>query len=533
MKCASGAGMKRFLLVPFTFMLLASAAGLPPAAQAESLDIAGLPRLILANDPAAGASTQTTVFAWHTYKGTLADALPKIDLSTAYSLGYTPLIHSQTIELFPFPPAQQDVETSDQGTHVLSTKLSVSQILPTAGSLLLSLENAMTVNTLSAQTIDGVDQDADPQYPQFSQKPKFSVAVTQPLFLNGKLLDLDLFPASLRKAKIGYLKEEAGNRDARNRAVSQGVEVFLSLVQQRKSAAQMEQSLAVASQNLAKLEQNFKLGAVAEADLLEAKLGLGNQKAALLDLRYTTGKTERLLARSIGRESLTDVALSEALPAFRLQASPEQLFEKAALAHPLIQQGALASEEKGLDDILAGQRSASTLSLSFSFSPRYPFATTADPLKKDFPGSFTELFRDGWGQDYTLSANLGVKLFDGGKRKEEREGARALRQLADGSLAAQRRAVRDELEAAFMRRANLEEKTALLSDSLDLAERRLQTEVNLLALGRSTDLDVQSRRVEREAKANELWKARADLLLVQLTLASAAGEDLATLIEGL
>jgi outer membrane protein TolC len=522
--------MKRFLLVPFAFMLLAMAAALPPSARAESLGIAGLPRLILSNDPAAGASTQTTAFAWHTYKGTLADALPKIDLSTAYSLGYTPQIHSQTIELFPFPPVQQEVETSDQGTKVLSTKLSVSQILPTAGSLLLSLEDAMTVNTLSAQTIDGAAQATDPQ---FSQKPRFSVAVTQPLFLNGKLLDLDLFPASLRKAQIGYLKEEAGNRDARNRAVSQGVEVFLSLVQQRKSAAQMEQSLAVASQNLAKLEQNFTLGAVAEADLLEAKLGLGNQKAALLDLRYTIGKTERLLARSIGREGLADVALSEALPAFRLQASPEQLFEKAALAHPLIQQGALASEEKGLDDILAGQRSASTLSLSFSFSPRYPFATTADPLKKDFAGSFTELFRDGWGQDYTLSANLGVKLFDGGKRREEQEGAQALRKLADESLAAQRRAVRDELEAALMRRANLEEKTALLSDSLDLAGRRLQTEINLLSLGRSTDLDVQSRRVEREAKANELWKARADLFLVQLTLASAAGEDLATLIEGL
>jgi outer membrane protein TolC len=521
--------VKRFLPVLFTLMLLAAAA-LPPAAQADTLDIAGLPRLILANDPSAGASTQTTAFAWHTYKGTLADALPKVDLSTAYSLGYTPLIQSQTIELFPFPPTQQDVATSDQGTHVLSTKLSVQQILPTAGSLLLSLEDAMTVNTLGAQTIDGAAQVTDPQ---FSQKPRFSVAVTQPLFLNGKLLDLDLFPASLRKAHIGYLKEEAGNRDARNRAVAQGVEVFLSLVQQRKSAAQMEQSLVVASQNIAKLEQNFKLGAVAEADLLEAKLGAGNQKAAMLDLRYSIGRAERLLARSIGRESLADVTLSEALPGFRLQASPEQLLEKAALAHPLIQQGALASEEKGLDDILAGQRSASTLSLSFSFSPRYPLATTADPLKKDLAGSFTELFRDGWGQDYSLSANLGVKLFDGGKLKEEREGARALRKLADESLAAQRRAVRDELEAALMRRANLEEKTALLSDSLDLAERRLQTEINLLSLGRSTDLDVLSRRVDREAKANELWKARADLFLVQLTLASAAGEDLGTLIEGL
>jgi outer membrane protein TolC len=521
--------VKRFLPVLFTLMLLAAAA-LPPAAQADTLDIAGLPRLILANDPSAGASTQTTAFAWHTYKGTLADALPKVDLSTAYSLGYTPLIQSQTIELFPLPPTQQDVATSDQGTHVLSTKLSVQQILPTAGSLLLSLEDAMTVNTLGAQTIDGAAQVTDPQ---FSQKPRFSVAVTQPLFLNGKLLDLDLFPASLRKAHIGYLKEEAGNRDARNRAVAQGVEVFLSLVQQRKSAAQMEQSLVVTSQNIAKLEQNFKLGAVADADVLEAKLGAGNQKAAMLDLRYSIGRAERLLARSIGRESLADVTLSEALPGFRLQASPEQLLEKASLAHPLIQQGALASEEKGLDDILAGQRSASTLSLSFSFSPRYPLATTADPLKKDLAGSFTELFRDGWGQDYSLSANLGVKLFDGGKLKEEREGARALQKLADQSLAAQRRAVRDELEAALMRRANLEEKTALLSDSLDLAERRLQTEINLLSLGRSTDLDVLSRRVDREAKANELWKARADLFLVQLTLASAAGEDLGTLIEGL
>jgi hypothetical protein len=51
-------------------------------------------------------------------------------------------------------------------------------------------------------------------------------------------------------------------------------------------------------------------------------------------------------------------------------------------------------------------------------------------------------------------------------------------------------------------------------------------------MGKSTDLDVASREADAEAKANDLWRAQADLYLASLDLAALAGRDLAALIEG-
>ena len=73
---------------------------------------------------------------------------------------------------------------------------------------------------------------------------------------------------------------------------------------------------------------------------------------------------------------------------------------------------------------------------------------------------------------------------------------------------------------------------ALAASIADLSRRRLEIERSLLALGRSTELDVESKRLDVMTKTADLWRARADLLLTQLSLASAIGEDLAMLIEG-
>lgn len=481
-----------------------------PWAGADALSIADLPDLVLAADAGAVTAAQSVQAAYHAYRGTLAEALPQVDLSTGYSLFFTP----ETTITEPV-----EISVTDFARHGATAKVSASQLLPTAGNLLVALEDALAVTTVGAPAID----------PDAAQTPKASVTLSQPVFLNGKLIDLDLFPAMKRKAEIGWEKEQAAGRAATNRAVSQAVQLYLSAVQGRQAAARMERAVALAERRLASLADSVRLGTATETDLLDARIAAGRQRQTLLDLRSGLARTERLLAAAIGRESLAGIELAEAVPAWTRAGDAAGLLDEALRTNASIAQSSLALEERRAEDILAGQQYASTLTLSVSVAGR-----RADDLSgRTFGQSFTDLVADDAALDWTAAVNLAVPLYDGGKRREDRAAAAALTASVVKGHESRERAVREDLAAALERRSILDERVALLARAVELANRRLATEGSLLAQGRSTDNDVEARRLEVEANENDLRQARADLLIANLDIASLAGDDLAAVVKGL
>ena len=365
--------------------------------------------------------------------------------------------------------------------------------------------------------------------PDFSQTPKASLSLAQPVLLNGKLVDFDLFPATKRKAELGWEKEKAAQRVATGRSLSQAVQLYFTVVQQRQAMAQLGRSAELSQRRLVNLGENVRLGIATETDLLDARIADGRQRQSLLDLRSSLARTERLLAAAIGRASLRDVDLADGVPSWTRAGDAAVLRDAALAANASIQQGSLAVEERTADEIIAGQRYAANLTLSLSVAGR-----RKDGLyEQTFAQSFSDLFADGAGVDWTASANLAVSLYDGGSRREQKAASAALTASVGQALESRRQAVLDDLSAALERRAILEERVALLAEAVDLAARRLADERSLLSLGRSTDNDVDARLIDAEAKQNELWRARADLLLANFDLASLAGDDLAGILEGL
>jgi outer membrane protein TolC len=226
------------------------------------------------------------------------------------------------------------------------------------------------------------------------------------------------------------------------------------------------------------------------------------------------------------------VTLSPDVPTVDVQMKRDDLVAKAMANHPLIQKLTLDAEGKRVAEILAGQSYASNLSLSFSYSPRYGSGNILSSPAFDFGDSFTQLYGSGAGSNFSVSANLTFHLFDGGKQQADRAANAAAIKLAQDGVLSQQQAIQDSVDIDLMQRANLEEKIAVLTDAVDLARMRAQTEASLLSLGKSTDLDVQSRRAEYQAKQDDLWRARADLFLIVIDLNALAGEDLAHVIQG-
>lgn len=494
---------------------LAVAAGQAPAG-AVPLALADLPDLVLASDAAAVTAAQSVLAAYHAYRGMLADALPQVNLFTGYSVYYTPEITTGA------PPAA--VTSTDYAQQGVTARVSASQLLPTAGSLLVTLEDTLGVSSIASSSLPG-----DPPEPDCEQTPKASVSLSQPVFLNGKLIDLGLFPAMVRKAEIAWEKEQAAGRVSANRAVSQAVQLYLSAVQLRRAVAQLERTVDLAGRRLDVLAESVRLGTATETDLLDARIAGGRQRQTLLDLRANLARTERLLAAAIGRERLEGLELSDGVPDWTRAGAPAELREAALRANASIRQGSLAVEEREVDDVLAGQRTASTLSLSLSVAGRREAGLSERTLGQ----SFSDLFAEGAGVDWTATVGLNIPLFDGGGAREDRAAAAALAASVRKGLASRQQAVLDDLAAALERRSILEERVGLLVGAVDLAERRLAAERDLLGQGRSTDNDVEARRLEVEAKANDLWQSRADLLLANLDVAALAGDDLAGIVKGL
>jgi outer membrane protein TolC len=499
-------------------MLLAAAlAARAVPGDAEPLALADLPDLVLAGDAGAVTAEQSVQAAYHAYRGTLAGALPQVDLSTGYSLYYTPEVTM----------TDPRVDLTDYAVQGATAKFSVSQLLPTAGSLLLAVEDALSVKSIGSSAIFP----AAPTYPEpdFEQTPKGTISLSQPVLLNGKLVDLDLFPAIKRKAELGWEKEQAAGRVATNRAISQAVQLYLSVVQMRQTVAQMERTVELAGRRLASLADSVRLGTATETDLLDTRIANGRQRQSLLDLRTSRSRTERLLAAAIGRDSLEGIELTENLPAWTRAGDPAGLRDAALRTNASILQGSLALEERRADNVLAGQRHAATLTLSFSVAGR----RDTDLSQRSFGQSFSDPFADGAGVDWTAAAGLNVPLYDGGSAREDRAASEALTASVQKGLESRQQAVLDDLASALERRSILEERVGLLAEAVDLASRRQATEESLLGQGRSTDNDVEARRLDAEAKRNDLRQSRADLLLANLDIASLAGDDLAGIVKGL
>ena len=492
------------------------------AATGEPLTVRSLAERILANDPTVRIADQTLRLTVAAYAGTVAKAKPQLTLNSGYGLRYTP--SSTTLTTQTTPPYLTVEDTRRKASHSVTAGVAVSQLLPTGGSLNLRAENAMDVETGQTDSGSGFAS----MEPLYSQSPKVSLTVTQPIFVNRKVVDLELFPATFRKARIGYLKEQEANLEARNQALTQGLSLFFSVLELRRGIAALESGLELAAGRLRNLEQSYRLGAAAETDVWELRIAAGRQQESVLELRYRLAQAEAALAQSLGADSLEAFSLADVSPALPFAYEKSAAIAEALERHPLIRQNGLGTEEKSLDRLLGGQQHASTLSLGLSVAPRYP---TDRSGSTDFGDSISLLFGADASADYTVSLGLNVPLYEGGKRAADQAGYLAAEAIARQALAVRRGAVRQEVESQLIRRDNLEMKARLLEDNTELLRRRLEVEQGLLALGKSTELDVLARRVELESKQNEAWRARADLYLTVLALYRAVGRDLADIIK--
>lgn len=467
------------------------------------LSIPDIVRLVTENDTTIKISERTLTAEYNLYKRLLSDIYPQIDFSGGYGLDFSS--HHKS----------GDTNIDNYTNNSISTSLSLSQLIPTFGTLSLTLDNTMSITGMDRADSLAVDE------PSFSQNPSITLAWEQPVFINGSFIDMDLYKSIFNKNRIGLLTAIQDNRIAVNTAVYDALNTASSIITLRNSIELKEETIGLIEKHLTTMEQNLELGLVPETDVWELKIELGSEKELLLNLRYSLIQALTNFSHILDIDP--DVLFIDSF--FDSEINTAKIPPENIQNNPELQKLWLSAEDARLTEIINGNNYSPTLTTSFQLSPTYP-ESRMDNLPSDFSSSFSDFFDENGGTDFLLTIELDVPIYNGRKKTYTENEDSALLNIAEQKLKLKAETLFIEFQTLHIKQNNFEEKILLLKDNIELIENRVEIMKKMLSLGEITELELIEVEIDLLEKTNELKEAQSELFITGLDLLKVAGMDL-------
>ena len=302
--------------------------------------------------------------------------------------------------------------------------------------------------------------------------------------------------------------------------------LLFDIVNLRNEIVKIEQAAALKTRGLENLQRYFEQGLVAETEVWEMRVEIGNEREYLLTNVYSLRGKEGNLRLTLGLTEDQEIKIADDLfmPQVRLDKvkSPNELFRDS----PSIRQYELSSEEVRLNSIIDGANDASTLTLSLDLAPRYPYSRS----QSTFGDAITDYIDPMAGFDLGFKTELKIPLYNGSKWRHKVTADKATEVSRREELAHQKKDLLLSLHMLLLMQQNLKEKIPLLEDNIKLKKKQAEVERELLKVGQTTELDVIKLEIEYFEKQNELTKAKMDLYLTILNTLSLMGVSLEEVI---
>ncbi len=481
------------------------------AAQQKALTVTDVVDLVLQKETSVLQSEETLTASLNDYRSLLANKYPQLNLASSYGLDYT----SKRQDLYYLGDFER------YKLHSVSLGFTLDQLVPTYGTLSFGVSYELTSRLGSVDS-----EELDPFY---SHNPALSLSFSQPVLLNGKFIDMGLYRASFRKGQIGYQSAAQGSRISKNQAISSALTSMFDIVSLQNEIVKIKKAIALKEMGLENLQHKFEQGLVAETEVWEMRVEIGNEKELLLANVYSLREKEGDLRLSLGLLEDQEINIAEELfvPQLRLDniKSPDEIFRD----NPTIRQYELSAEEASLDSVIDGANDASIWTLSIALAPRYPYARLFD-ADSTFGEAITDYFDPKAGFDLGFMTELKIPLYNGSKWRHKVKADKATEASRREELAHRRRDLLLSLRMLLLMQENLKEKIPLLEDNIRLRKKQAEVERELLKIGQTTELDVIKLEIEYLEKQNDLTKAKMDLYLTVLETLSLMGANLEEVI---
>lgn len=465
------------------------------AVEVDRLDPRRVIELVLDSDPSIRLSERSVGIARAGYEETRGATLPNLDL-TVQPYGYD---HRRV------PGGAGEVT---QTTHSAGLGLALRQPLPTSGALVGSLDHQL-------RFVDGEERSVE-------QVPELALSLTQPLFVNGNVIDTSVFRAGLRSAEISYERAAISDLITRNGSIDQALSLYIQVANLRRTVDLLVQTIALLDRQIETARLDREQGLISDNALLALQVSRNGRRSTLFDTELALLSAEQALARAIGIDTLAGIALDDRIPPIPLPL--EEVAQEMTAENPerALQDRALElSREQSLLNELTDRPE---LSLSFRTTPLYP-ETRQDP--DDTASSIGDYFEDGSGWESSFAVELTVPLVTRREREaRERIDTLSLEQEVV-SMEDTTRRVSNILQTLLTERRFLTERLSLLQTEIEYEAQRLENEQTLLEAGVSTQLAVDEVTLDLTARRNEAWQAEASLYLNGLEILATVGRDLA------
>ncbi len=412
-----------------------------------------------------------------------------------------------------FPPEPTTTVTQSTGLT-----LSAVQLLSTGGVV-----NGSVGSGLSATVSDAA---SDASTTTYALSPQVSLSISQPLFVDGKLIDATQLRLNRESANNALATAQLGEAAVREQITVLTVQLALQRESLRRAALlqRSQQALLELQLDDARVRQNQGQGSQQQILALEVQLNRSR------DAELQSMLAARELALQL--RELTGVSLDEnepiAIPASAGPGAADGQCGRSADESSLpISQAERELRSAELDYELARKQAGATANLAVTATPRYR-DEREDPA--DLGTVFSDFSGDGSGVDLNLVLTLEVPLTAGGERRRTVEQARLSLDLAESALERARVETESQEELLELRMDTLSRRIELLEFDLAYERDLLTNDRELLELGSRNQINVEQREFSVQAKEIDLANLRGELLLQRLELARVVGKDPAAFV---
>ncbi len=383
--------------------------------------------------------------ALESYKATIADYYPKLDFS-----GSAPGL-VRAINPITQPDGSQIFRPQSQLFSYSS--LNLSQKIPLTGG-------QIKVGT----SLSRIDLLGNEEYGLWKLNP-LQITFEQPLFkVNSMKWDRKIAEKNMRLAKLAFVRDmEETARQASNLFFD--VFIAKSDLNNARLNAAINDTLYVLSQG------RYKVGTIAENDLLQSELELANAKNSLknAELAYEQAVEKLKLFLDLPKE--TEIIVKPPTSAPKVEADIRKA-ERLALASSV----AITNLELSLDN--------SERSLEFAKSRNsFNASLNASYGLNQSASRFADATRDLLDQEQ-FNLSFSVPIFQWGKSDSEIESALAQKKSSELALEKKKRELKIEIKYITLDFLNLRNRVAIDARSKEIAERRFEVAKNRYIIGK-------------------------------------------------
>ena len=507
--------------IVFAFMLMCFPLATTAAQDRPTLDLLEVLDTVQSENPDIRRAAIERARAQSGYESARAGIGPQVDLEIdPYG------IREARREIGTGPPATS-VTTRTQST---GGTLRFSQQLPTGGRI--STEGTLEASA-STQLGDDGDENADTVW---AAEPSVGLRFSQPVFVDGRVVDTRIARALDREAKAGVRNAEIAREDAVNGSLLAAVELYFTIADVRRSVDTLELSREILSRRIEETEGDVDAGVTSEQRLLQVRLQRNRTRETLLDIRDRLSGFERSFARLVAGEfdprefsferaaDLDTDMLSQARELLdRYDGDTREAWDVSENSG--VRRARVAVEQARDQAITSAPDRAAEFTVTGNVSRRYPDERDDET---DVASVFPDLVDEDGGFDWSVSLGVTIPLYDGGRRRNQALADSQSIELAVLEHEEAKKEARDNLSDALDRLEILVERVEILRADRDFEADTLADTRALAEIGEATAIEVDEVRRDLRESGNAVGEAFTDMLLTILDIERVVGKPVMT-----